>query len=180
MVQACLLLAHEKLGSPRPTRQRTGLDQASPCYKRTHRQTRTGNPGRVALRLLAFFSVERNAAKPRAVFLQLKLLCSRLSEHDVVDIASFLANQIGRLFLLLAFGHSGSEFVLGNRVEGKLGRVLCKSIRRLTSSLLAEPDFRPVFGTFGSRVASNNLGFCHFEGHGTPGWKNRTIRQSCG
>lgn len=157
-----------------------GLDRARTRVRRTHRRTRTGEPARFDLRLLAFFRVQRNAAEPRAVFLQLELFCSRLSEHDVVDIASFLANQISRLFLLLAFGHSGSEFVLGNRVERKLGRVLCKSIPRLTSSLLPEPDFRAVFGTFGSRVASNISGFCQSEGHGPPWRNNRTIRQSCG
>lgn len=59
-------------------------------------------------RLLTLLDVKSYSAKTLGVFLELKLLPAWLTQHDVVDIPSFLANEERGFLFLLAFSHGRS------------------------------------------------------------------------
>lgn len=59
--------------------------------------------------LLTLLGMERDAAKSRRVLLELQFFRSGLAIQHIIDVAGFLANQVGCFFLFLALGHGYSR-----------------------------------------------------------------------
>lgn len=84
--------------------------------------------------LLAFLGVQGDFAKSRGVLLELQFLSTGFAKQHVIDVAGFLADQIGCFFLFLALGHGFSKLVPNYLARRYEDCVLCKSIVRLASS----------------------------------------------
>jgi hypothetical protein len=59
--------------------------------------------------LLTLLGMERDSAKSRGVLLELQFFRSGLAIQHIIDVAGFLANQVGCFFLFLALGHGYSR-----------------------------------------------------------------------
>ena len=68
--------------------------------------------------LLALLGMERDSAKSRGVLLELQFFCSGFAIQHIIDVAGFLANQVGCFFLFLALGHGYSRLASNGSRKG--------------------------------------------------------------
>lgn len=68
--------------------------------------------------LLTLLGMERDSSKSRGVLLELQFFCSGFAIQHVIDVASFLANQVGCFFLFLALGHGYSRLAPNKSRKG--------------------------------------------------------------
>lgn len=99
MVKACNVRKGSKQAASEP-------EPRKPCENSA---VRIRVSERHSVSLLALLSVQGNLAKSWRILLELQLLGTRFSQQNVVNIAGFLANQVGRFFLFLALGHGFSR-----------------------------------------------------------------------